>query len=63
MKKRKKDQEAVMNKIKSKLELKKKRKSKDDVIKPPEKFIKEYRAKQRSYAHYRLQVLFQFIIE
>lgn len=56
MKKRKKDQEAVMNKIKSKLDLKNKRKSKADVIKPPEKFIKEYRAKQRSYAHYKLQV-------
>ena len=58
MKKRKKDQEAVMNKIKSKLELKNKRKSKADVVKPPEKFIKEYRAKQRSYAHYKQQVPF-----
>lgn len=45
-----------MNKIKSKIELKNRRKSKTDVIKPPEKFIKEYRAQQKSYAHYRLQV-------
>ena len=56
MKRRKKDQEAVMNKIKSKIQLKNKRKSKKDVIQPPEKFIKDYRAQQKSYAHYRLQV-------
>lgn len=47
-----------MNKIKSKLELKKKKKSKADLIQPPEKFIKEYRSKQKSYAHYRQQVFF-----
>jgi hypothetical protein len=29
-----------MNKIKSKMELKNKKKSKENVIKPPEKFIK-----------------------
>jgi len=40
MKRRRKDKEAVMNKIKSKLELKNKKKSKDGLIKPPEKFIK-----------------------
>ncbi len=63
MRKRKKDQEAVMNKIKSKLDLKSKKKSKAGLIKPPEKFIKEYRSQQKSYAHYRLQVLFQLKIE
>ncbi len=40
MKRRRKDKEAVMNKIKSKLKLKNKKKSKDGLIKPPEKFIK-----------------------
>lgn len=58
MKKRKKDQTAVENKIKSKLALKSKRKKKDDAHKGPEKFIKQYRHQQKSYAHYKLKVIF-----
>ena len=56
MRKRKKDQQAVDNKIRSKLALKKKRQKSKDALKAPEKFIKQYRAQQKSYAHYRLQV-------
>lgn len=56
MRKRKKDQQAVDNKIRSKLALKKKREKSKDALKAPEKFIKQYRAQQKSYAHYRLKV-------
>lgn len=51
MKKRRKDQEAIENKIKSKLSLKAKRAKKQDAVKNPEKFIKQYRAAQKSYAY------------
>jgi Tfp pilus assembly protein PilE len=57
MKKRKKDQHAVDNKIRSKIALKSKRSKSKDALKAPEKFIKQYRAQQKSYAHYRLKVL------
>jgi len=56
MKRRKKDNEALQNKIKSKIALKGKRQKKADALKAPEKFIKQYRAQQKSYAHYRLKV-------
>jgi GTP cyclohydrolase I len=56
MRKRKKDQEAVQNKIRNKLVLKGKRKKNDEALKAPDKFIKQYRAQQKSYAHYRLKV-------
>jgi hypothetical protein len=56
MKRRKKDDEALQNKIKSKIALKGKRQKKADALKAPEKFIKQYRAQQKSYAHYRLKV-------
>jgi hypothetical protein len=56
MRRRKKDQQAVDNKIRSKLALKKKRMKNKDALKAPEKFIKQYRAQQKSYNHYRLKV-------
>lgn len=56
MKKRKKDQEAIENKIKNKMSLKAKRAKKGDAMKNPEKFIKQYRAAQKSYAHLRNKV-------
>jgi hypothetical protein len=56
MRKRKKDKLAVDNKIRSKLALKSKRTKSKDALKAPEKFIKQYRAQQKSYAHYRLKV-------
>lgn len=58
MRKRKKDQQAVDNKIRNKISLKKKREKSKDALKAPEKFIKRYRAQQKSYAHYRLKVPF-----
>jgi large subunit ribosomal protein L7e len=57
MKRRKKDQEKISNQIKNKIILKNKKKNKDHVVKAPEKFIKEYRSAQKSYAHYKLKVL------
>lgn len=51
MKRRKRDQEAIENKIKNKLALKVKRAKKKDAIKAPEKFVKQYRASQRSYSY------------
>lgn len=56
MRKRKKDQQAVDSKIRNKLAMKSKRKKNKDALKAPEKFIKQYRAQQKSYAHYRLKV-------
>lgn len=56
MKKRKKDQETINNKIKTKLILKGKRKKNLDAIKSPEKIIKQYRAQQKAYSHYKLKV-------
>lgn len=56
MKKRKKDQEGIKNKIKTKLILKGKRKKNVDAIKSPEKIIKQYRAQQKAYSHYKLKV-------
>ena len=56
MRKRKKDQQAVDNKIRNKIALKGKRKKGENTVKAPEKFIKQYRAQQKSYAHYRLKV-------
>lgn len=56
MRKRKKDKLAVDNKLRSKLALKSKRSKSKDALKAPEKFIKQYRAQQKSYAHYRLKV-------
>ena len=56
MKKRKKDQEAIENKIKSKMTLKAKRAKKEDAMKNPEKFIKQYRAAQKSYAYLKTKV-------
>lgn len=53
MKKRRKDQEAIENKLKSKLSLKAKRAKKQDALKGPEKFIKQYRSSQKSYAYYK----------
>jgi hypothetical protein len=57
MRKRKKDQQAVDSKIRNKLALKKKREKSKDALKAPEKFIKQYRAQQKSYSHYRLKVI------
>lgn len=57
MRKRKKDQQAVDNKIRSKIALKSKRAKSKDALKAPEKFIKQYRAQQKSYAHYKLKVV------
>jgi Tfp pilus assembly protein PilE len=56
MRKRKKDQQAVDSKIRNKIALKSKRQKSKDALKAPEKFIKQYRAQQKSYAHYRLKV-------
>lgn len=56
MRKRKKDQAAIESKIKNKIALKGKRKKKEDALKAPEKFIKQYRAQQKSYSHYKLKV-------
>ena len=56
MKKRKKDQQAINTKIKNKLILKGKRKKSKDAIKSPEKIIKQYRAQQKAYSHYKLKV-------
>ena len=56
MKKRKRDQTAVENKIKSKLALKSKRKKNNDALKAPEKFIKQYVNQQKAYSHYKLKV-------
>jgi len=56
MKKRKKDQDAINNKIKTKLILKGKRKKNLDAIKSPEKIIKQYKAQQKAYSHYKLKV-------
>lgn len=57
MKKRKKDQEAIQNKIKSKITLKAKRAKKQDAIKNPQKFIKQYRAAQKSYVYFKNKVI------
>lgn len=57
MKKRRKDQEAVANKLRNKQSLKAKRAKKQDAMKNPEKFIKQYRSAQKSYAYLRAQVL------
>jgi len=56
MKKRKKDDEAVQNKIRNKLILRGKRSKSTTALKGPEKFIKQYRAQQKSYSHYKLKV-------
>ena len=56
MRKRKKDKQAVESKIKNKIALKGKRKKSETALKGPEKFIKQYRAQQKSYTHYRLKV-------
>ena len=56
MRKRKKDQTALDNKLRSKQALKKKREKSKEALKAPEKFIKQYRAQQKSYSHYRLKV-------
>lgn len=56
MRKRKKDKQAVESKIKNKIALKGKRKKSETALKNPEKFIKQYRAQQKSYTHYRLKV-------
>jgi hypothetical protein len=46
----------VESKIKNKIALKGKRKKSESALKGPEKFIKQYRAQQKSYSHYRLKV-------
>jgi len=64
MKKRKRDQAAIESKIKNKIALKGKRKKNQDALKAPEKFIKQYQAQQKSYAHYKLKVfIMRFRIE
>lgn len=62
MKKRKRDQASVENKIKSKLALKSKRNKKNDALKAPEKFIKQYVNQQKSYSHYKLKVRLYLIL-
>jgi hypothetical protein len=56
MKKRKRDQSAVENKIKTKQALKSKRKKGAGALKGPEKFVKQYINQQKSYTHYKLKV-------
>lgn len=63
MKKRKKDQEAVQNKIRSKISLKAKRAKKEDAMKNPEKFIKQYRSAQKSYSYLKNKVSLFVILE
>ena len=64
MKKRKRDQATIESKIKNKIALKGKRKKNADALKAPEKFIKQYQAQQKSYAHYKLKVfIVRFRIE
>lgn len=61
MKRRKKDQEAIENKLRNRKSLKKKRAKNADELKNPQKFIKQYRNAQKSYAYLRKQVCFQLI--
>lgn len=56
MKKRRKDKEALENKLRSKIILKGKKQKRVDTIKAPEKFIKQYRAAQKSYAYLKNKV-------
>ena len=56
MRKRKKDQQTIESKIKNKLSLKAKRNKPNNAVKAPEKFIKQYRAQQKSFAHYKHKV-------
>lgn len=56
MKKRRKDKEAIENKLRSKISIKGKKKKNKDAFKNPEKFIKQYRAAQKSYAYLKNKV-------
>lgn len=57
MKKRKKNQESIQNKIKNKIALKSKKKKKDHLYKGPEKFIGRYLAAQKSYSYLKKRVI------
>lgn len=56
MKRRKKNQQAIENKLKAKESLKRNR-PKKELVKLPEKFVKRYRATQKSFADLKRRVI------